>query len=165
MSFQSAASSAVWIFGRYRTIDEPGLAQRSMVVHDVERQVDDRRGEAGAVGAPDVPIVEVQAARAEDLRREIELRSPVVDDRRGRRSLCAQPFISSATCSATLRKTGSRAMASFRFRWLSSDIVDSWPSASSPSNIQPSAPDSSAYATLRMLDSSGASGFAAGPVP
>ena len=56
-------------------------------------------------------------------------------------------------------------MASFRLRWLSSDIVEIWPSASSPSNIQPSAPDSSAYATLRMLFSTGASGLAAGPVP
>src|ERR1043166_1753263 len=46
-------------------------------------------------------------------------------------------------------------MASFRFRWLSSDIVESWPSASSPSNIQPSAPDSSAYATLRRLSCTG----------
>ena len=29
---------------------------------------------------PDVPVVEVQAARAEDARREVELRAPVVDD-------------------------------------------------------------------------------------
>ena len=35
-------------------------------------------------------------------------------------------------------------MASLRLRWLSSDMALIWPSASSPSNIQPSAPESSA---------------------
>ena len=50
-----------------------------MVVDDEERAVDDGGGEAAAVRPPDVPIVEMQAARAEDLRREVELRLPVVD--------------------------------------------------------------------------------------
>ena len=66
MSFQSAASSAVWIFGRYSTSDEPVGAQPGLVVHHVGGQVDDRRREAAAVGAPHVPVVEVQAAGAED---------------------------------------------------------------------------------------------------
>ena len=42
----------------------------------------------------------------EDLRREVELRPPVVDDRRGRRTRCAHRFISPATCSAAVRNTG-----------------------------------------------------------
>src|SRR4030095_3255767 len=53
---------------------------------------------------------------------------------------CAHWFISAATLSAVFRKMGSRWIASFRFRWFSSDIVDTWPSASSPSNIPPSEP-------------------------
>ena len=48
---------------------------------DVERDVDDRGGQALAAGEPHVTIVEVQAARPEDPRREIELRAPVLDDR------------------------------------------------------------------------------------
>ncbi len=36
---------------------------------------------------PDVPVVEVQAARAEDLRREVELLLPVVDDRAAEEAL------------------------------------------------------------------------------
>src|SRR5262249_19738234 len=55
------------------------LPQHARVVHDVERDVDDGGGEAGAVGAADVPVVEVQPARTEDLRREVELRAPVGD--------------------------------------------------------------------------------------
>ena len=52
-----------------------------MVVDDVERGVDDRCGEARAVGVADVAIVEMQSARAKDLGREIELLPPVGDDR------------------------------------------------------------------------------------
>ena len=63
MSFHSAASSAVWIFGRYSTSDEPALAHPLVVVDDVERDVDDGGGEARAVVVADVPVVEVQAAR------------------------------------------------------------------------------------------------------
>ena len=32
------------------------------------------------VGEADVPIVEMEAARTEDARREVQLRSPVLDD-------------------------------------------------------------------------------------
>src|SRR5260221_3468980 len=77
----------------------------------------------------------------------------------------AQRFISTLTSSATRRKSGSRAIARRRLRWLSSDIVVTCPSASSPSNIQPSAPESSAYATLRRPVSALARGRVAGPVP
>ena len=106
MSFQSAASSAVWIFGRYSTSDAPDVAQAPMVVDDVERRVDDRRGEAGAVGVAHVAVVEVQPARAEDLRREVEL---LASSRRsiGRpKKPCAHWFISPATCSATFMNIG-----------------------------------------------------------
>ncbi len=44
-----------------------------MVVDHVEHEVDDRGGEAGAVGRAHVAVVEVQAARAEDLGGEVEL--------------------------------------------------------------------------------------------
>ena len=81
------------------------------------------------------------------------------------KKLCPQAFMPAATCSAAARNTSSPAIARRRLRWLSSDMVVIWPSASSPSNIQPSAPDSSAYAALRMLRSTGALGLAAGPVP
>ena len=56
-------------------------------------------------------------------------------------------------------------MGSETARWLSRAIVEICPRASSPSNIQPSAPESNAYAMFRMLFSRGAFGFAAGPVP
>ena len=52
-----------------------------MVVDDVERGVDDGRRESGAIGVADVPVVEMEAAGAEDLRREVELRPPIADDR------------------------------------------------------------------------------------
>ncbi len=55
-------------------------AQPLVVVDHVEHQVGDRGGEAGAVGLPDVTVVEVQPAHAEDLGREVELLLPVVDD-------------------------------------------------------------------------------------
>ena len=77
----------------------------------------------------------------------------------------AQSFISLETCSATFMNTGSFLTASFRLRWFSSDMVFIWPSASSPSNIQPSAPERRAYATFLMLLSIDVFGFAAGPVP
>ena len=51
-----------------------------MVVDHVEREVDDRSGEAGAVLLAHVAVVEVQTARAEDLGREVELPPPVGDD-------------------------------------------------------------------------------------
>jgi hypothetical protein len=60
------------------------------------------------------------------------------------KKLCAQAFISLATCSAAIMNTSDRANARRRFRWLSSDIVLTCPRASSPSNIQPSAPDNRA---------------------
>ena len=97
MSFHSAASSAVWIFGRYSTIDEPSCAQLRVVVDDVEHQVDDRRREAGAVGAADVAVVEMQAARAEDLGREVELLLPVAESIGRPKNRCAHWFISPAT--------------------------------------------------------------------
>jgi hypothetical protein len=58
----------------------PGRAQALVVVHHVEREVDDRSREAGAVRLAHVAVVEVQAAGAEDLRREGELGAPVGDD-------------------------------------------------------------------------------------
>ena len=60
------------------------------------------------------------------------------------KKLSPQAFIPAATSSAACRNTGSPALARRRLRWLSSDMVVIWPSASSPSNIQPSAPDSRA---------------------
>ena len=93
---------------------------------------------------PDVAVVEVEAARAVDPRRERELGPPVVDDPAARGTPRPSAFISPATDSATARNRGSIANASRRLRWLSRLIVSTWPSASSPSNIQPSAPDSSA---------------------
>ncbi len=145
MRSQTAASSAVWILGRYSTIEEPCGAQPLVVVHDVQRHASTIDAENPHVpsGVRDVAVVEVQAARAEDAGGEVELLAPVRDDRAAE-EVRAQAFISAATCSATSRNCGSPAMASFRLRWLSSDIVSTWPRASSPSNIQPSAPESSA---------------------
>ena len=58
-----------------------------MVVDDVERRIDDGRGKAAAAGVPHVPVVQVQPARPEDLRREVELLLPVVDDRAAEKAL------------------------------------------------------------------------------
>ena len=63
MSFQSAASSAVWIFGRYSTSEAPAPRELPVVVDDVERRIDDGRGKAGAAGMAHVAVVEVQPAR------------------------------------------------------------------------------------------------------
>jgi len=52
-----------------------------VVVHHEERGVGDRRRETGAAGVPQMAIVEMQPARPENLRREVEL-PPPVDDRR-----------------------------------------------------------------------------------
>ena len=108
MSFQSAASSAVWIFGRYSTSDAPVRRSGVVVVDDVQRHVDDRGREAAAVGVPDVAIVEVQARGRG---RSCVVKSSCAASRRrsaGRRSPVAQSFISAATCSATVRNTASR---------------------------------------------------------
>ena len=51
-----------------------------MVVDHVEREIDDRSREAGAVLLAHVAVVEVQTARAEDLGGEVELLAPVGDD-------------------------------------------------------------------------------------
>ena len=71
-----------------------------------------------------VAVVEMQAARAEDPRREVELLAPVVDDRAAEETLA--PRRSSRPRPAR-RPSGTRGrawIASFRLRWLSSDIVD-----------------------------------------
>ena len=57
------------------------LAELCGVVHDVQHEVDDRRRESGAVGAPDVAVVEMQPARPEDAGRELELLLPVLNHR------------------------------------------------------------------------------------
>ena len=117
--------------------------QALVVVHDVEHHVDDRGREARAVGEADVAVVEVQPAGAEDLGREVELLAPVVDDRPAEES--PRPSVHlGGDLLGDLEEHGVRSMASLRLRWLSSDIVSTWPSASSPSNIQPSAPESRA---------------------
>ena len=54
--------------------------QRPVIVGHVEDEVDDRRGKAGAVPLSHVAVVEVQAAGAKHLRREVELPAPVGDD-------------------------------------------------------------------------------------
>ena len=51
-----------------------------MVVDHVEREIDDRSREAGAVLLAHVAVVEVQTPRAEDLGGEVELLAPVGDD-------------------------------------------------------------------------------------
>jgi hypothetical protein len=58
-----------------------GVAQALVVVRDEDAEVDDGGREAATVVEPDVAVVEVQAARAEDLGREVELLRPVRDDR------------------------------------------------------------------------------------
>ena len=93
-----------------------GRPQLSMVVDDVERRVDDGGGEAGAVGMCDVAIVEVQPPRAKDLRREVELSRPVVDRSAGRRSPAPTDSFRRRPVRQPSRNTGSRWMASFRFR-------------------------------------------------
>ena len=56
-------------------------AQRRVVGGHVQRGVDDRGRQAGAVRHAHVAVVQVQAARPEDRGGEVELRAPVVDDR------------------------------------------------------------------------------------
>ena len=61
--------------------DRPALGPEGGGVRDdVQDEVDDRGAEALAVAPPDVAVVEVEAARPVDPRRERELRPPVVDD-------------------------------------------------------------------------------------
>jgi hypothetical protein len=120
------ASSAVWIFGRYSTSDEPFGAQPRLVVHDEGGQIDDRGREAAAVGAPDVAIVEVQPAGPEDLGGEPELLLPVADNRPAEERLRPGVHLG-GHASVALRNTSSLWIASFRLRWLSSAIVESWP--------------------------------------
>ena len=66
--------------GRARS-SGPRARSARVVVDHVQHEVDDRGREARAVGRADVAVVEVQAAGAEDARREVELPSPVGDDR------------------------------------------------------------------------------------
>ena len=54
-------------------------AQRLVVVDHVERGIDDRGGEAGAVAVAHVAVVQVQAAGAEDAGGEVELLFPIRD--------------------------------------------------------------------------------------
>ena len=80
----------------------------------------------------------------------------------------AQLFIPPATTWATSWNCGSPAKASFIFRMLSRDMVSTWPKASSPSNIQPSAPDSNGRCVKRhcaTLMQRMRRGLVAGPVP
>src|SRR5262249_9576334 len=82
-----------------------GLAQTPMVIDDVEHRIDDGRGKAGASQTPvahapgsppvahapgspaHVAVVQMQATRAKELCREIELLFPVVDDGASEKSL------------------------------------------------------------------------------
>ena len=141
-----------------------GAAQPLVIVRHVHGRVHDRGRESGATSNLNVPIVEMQAARAENLRREIELTLPV-----GNRLPAEEPFGPLVHLAGDIlgdpHEDRARSIACLRLRWLSSDIVATWPSASSPSNIQPSAPESSAYATFRRLRSRFACGRVAGPVP
>jgi len=73
MSFHRAASSAVWILGRYSTSEEPESRSPPVIVGDVEHHINDGRGKAGAADGPDVTVVQMQPARAKDLGREVEL--------------------------------------------------------------------------------------------
>ena len=68
-----------------------GVPQALEVVDDVQRHVHDRGGEAAAAGPPDVPVVQMQASSAKDLGREIELHTPVTDDRAAEEP--ARPFV------------------------------------------------------------------------
>ncbi len=61
--------------------DAPALATKhGVIVRDVEREIDDGGGERLARDETHVTVVQMQAARAEDARGEIELLAPVVDD-------------------------------------------------------------------------------------
>ena len=51
-----------------------------MVVNHEQARVDDGSGEARAIDAADLPVVEVHAPGPEDDGREVELRSPGLDD-------------------------------------------------------------------------------------
>ena len=60
--------------------EAPPFAPKDLViVDDVQGHIDDGRGQRVAVGPAHVAIVEVESARAEDPRREIELGPPVLD--------------------------------------------------------------------------------------
>ena len=85
-------------------------------------------------------VVEVQAARTEDLGREVELLPPVADDRATEEAPGPGVHLAGDLWPRPPGRVGRWRTASLRLRWLSSDIVSTWPSASSPSNIQPSAP-------------------------
>ena len=73
--------------GRYSTSDAPDPRSRALVVDDKQGGVHDRRRKAGAVGPADVPVVQMQAAGAEDVRREVELLAPVLDGRAAEEAL------------------------------------------------------------------------------
>ena len=63
-----------------RQVEDHGAAfapQRPVVVDHVESGIDDRCGETGAVAVAHVPIVQMQAAGAEDAGGEVELLFPV----------------------------------------------------------------------------------------
>jgi len=73
------------LFGRLdlREIEDdaaPLFTQPRMIADDVEREIDDGRAERLARRLRDVPVVEMEPARAEDARGEVELRAPVRDD-------------------------------------------------------------------------------------
>ena len=57
------------------------LPQPPVVADQVQRRVGDGGREGGAVGVPEVAVVQVEAAGPKQNRREPELRLPVVDDR------------------------------------------------------------------------------------
>src|SRR4029434_4511687 len=63
------------------------VAQAPVIVDHIEREIDDRSGEAGAVLLAHVAIIEVQTAHAEDLGSEIELLAPVGDYRSPEKAL------------------------------------------------------------------------------
>jgi hypothetical protein len=62
-----------------------------IVVHDKERGIHDGCRETGAARVPHMPIVEMEAARPEELRGEVELPPPVVDGRAPEE--LARPFV------------------------------------------------------------------------
>ena len=86
----------------------------------------------------------MQAARAEDHGRETELLRQSLDDPAAEERLGPRVHFRGDVFRDLEKLRVAMYRELRRLRWLSSDIVPSWPSASSPSNIQPSAPESNA---------------------
>jgi hypothetical protein len=68
-------------FGEVQHQRRPILAQALVVIHHEESRIHDRCGETTAPFRPDVAVVQVKAAGAEDFGGEAELLDPIVNDR------------------------------------------------------------------------------------